>query len=362
MYIFLEVIEFIIYLTLRLTQYIFFGIVFLIGSLIFRVNYFELMKDFFFDCFSHGIRKSKNFLIREKNYIILEKELNSIINLLKEYGGKKEVKKRIYYNILYASKFLGFFYTYIGFSRRKLFKIKTNIFVEAVSENYILSSSQILFNIIKNKDINDESKFYFFKLVLNFSIHDYSKKEIFCDILFKEIIEKIINNKHQVNIQEEITILEYITDEYKKRKYLNINLLNHLFETICCVLFLKSDKLNDNIQQEIMLKILNFYEDDRLKINTLINYLNETIISSVNNSNDNFNENYINTIKNVLIVLKKINKNLTFEFNLKNISEKDTYRDLKFKKIYHQVFKEILFFKLEEKLKVKETEEKIKKI
>ena len=300
------------------------------------------------------------------NHFLTKRDINKINNLFKEYENKKILSERMYYNILYASKFWGFIYCYFGFSRRKYYHIDENgglsgnLLIKFVAHHYILSSKMLLDYLIKKNNVNDIYKFFI--AIIHYSRYSFTDNLNEEGILFKETMKSIFNSKYidfDKNYEQDnvLTLTDKIIKLYEENGHFYYEIIYFYLDLLFNALFgnkeiLFSEKRRNYFMET--LKVCFRYDTSQKSRIYLIEKLYETIplyIENENNKEDYFyqltEEKLFNSIKNNILLLKDNGENMDDILSL--IPN-------------HKNLKKIHYYKLENKLNIKGIKEKVKKI
>lgn len=317
-------------------------------------------------------KKMKSYFNRfyfKKCYYLQRHETDNINKIFNEYQSEEKLSKRMYYNILYASKFFGFMYCYIFFSRRKYYfldeekSFSENVFVKHISKKYMLSSKMFLEYLIKNHT-NAEDIYKFFYAVIKYSLYtpvSYEKKviEIFKTTMNEVIYSGYSNDKF--NADTRFILAEKIVSLYKESHYLYEEISNIYIDLIFNALF-------NHIPDEYEISKLEYFNqclklcfnknNPKKNINYLIKKLYNLTAQYLINENEKDNYWYekdkpkiINAIKSIMLILKDLGEPIDKTIAL--IPQHESFTDL---------INQLLNYILEEKLEKKNMKEKVKKI
>lgn len=275
---------------------------------------------------------------------ILKKEKDERLNIIKEYENNEELKKREFYNIIYASKILGTTICYFGYSRR----IKINTKENFISKKYIVTLSNVirhLFVIFYEKNITEKSLLNFLKATYQYTSNNKIKKFKITQCIFDNLSYYVTEE----NLLLSEKIYEIIINNNKQIKNNNYH-LNTVFD----YLFRNKDEIDDDTSREFFMKFLNKHSNNSVLF--LENKLNEVIqIEYKQKSNfkyERFN-NKEHTIKNIILLLYGLNKSLKNELN--KIPDDNIFKELKTK-----ISKELLYYELTNTLDNKKKEKIVK--
>jgi len=299
------------------------------------------------------------------NHFLTPKDIKKINNLFKEYENKEELSKRMYYNILYASKFWGFIYCYFGFSRRKYYYIdengglSSNLLIKFVAHHYILSSKMLLDYLIKENNAEDIYKF--FVAIIRYSRYSFTDSQYEEGVLFKETMKSIFSN--YVNFDESfekdkvLTLTDKIIRLYGEHGHFYFEIIYFYLDLLFDSLFKRSSTFLLEEKRKYFIEKLNIcfqcdiQEKSRIYLIKNLYKILPQYIENENKRQDYFylsnEEELYNMIENNILLLKEIGEDMNEILSL--IPD-------------HKNLKKINCLKLENKLKVKEIKEKVKKI
>lgn len=260
-----------------------------------------------------------------------EKKKTIIKNLLKEYENENKLTKRMYYNILYTSKFWGFFYCYLWFSRRKYYYLYNceitfkHFIVHQISQKYILNTKRLLDYNIRNLKKEDFIKVFLATMDYSVVLRENQQCSSHSFIL-ENIIDEIKNyefkqNQIEYNKKYSIYFLSLIIDNYQKIVKLTNKDIKLYLVTLLELLFNHGydDENETQISKRdyLMDELIKIYANNISEVkNYIIKMLSLTIESyiKIDKEKDLWNEfrqkNYSYKIKTFLLLLMKLDEQI----------------------------------------------------